>query len=219
MLGDALSNLLSWSLVVGIVIGFALSKALAIARVCWEDKHEPLPDGRRRSRLAALRIDRRWLIGMLAVSFLSWSVYTTNENDQANERNAADAAAFASRVQDCQRQLIAAINASRAVTAENERISTENDRLSREERTLLADLARFQSEWLGELIQPKDPRIAQLDPNDPVREEYAFAVSRTFFDRAAGINTRIDGIHRTQTANEAARPVGRPALPDPDCGQ
>ncbi|QBP30246.1 hypothetical protein KDW77_gp32 [Mycobacterium phage Pinnie] len=219
MLGDVLSNLLSWSLVVGIAIGFALSKALAVARVCWADKHEPLPDGRRRSRLAALRIDRRWLIGFIAVTFLSWSVYTTNENDQANERNAADAAAFALRVQDCQKQLIEAINASRAVTAANEKLSADNDRLSKEERRLLAELGKAQSEWLGQLIAPTDPRIAALDPNDPVREEYGFAVSRTFFAKAGDINRRIDAIHDEQAANDAARPKTRPALPEPNCGK
>ncbi len=219
MLGDALSNLLSWSLVVGIVIGFALSKALAIARVCWEDKHEPLPDGRRRSRLAALRIDRRWLIGMLAVSFLSWSVYTTNENDQANERNAEQAAAFAARVQDCQRQLVEAINASRAVTAENERISAENDRLPREERTLLADGQRRLVEWIGDLLNPQDPNVRNRTTADPVRQQYNLDRTRQFFDAAGALNDRIVKIHETQDQNERDRPKSRPALPDPNCGE
>lgn len=219
MLGDVLSNLLSWSLVVGIVIGFVLSKVTQLARVCWEEKHHPLPDGRKRSKWRVPATDRRWLIGMIAVAFLSWSVYTTNENDQANERNASEAAAFAARVQDCQKQLIEAINASRAVTAANEKISADNDRLSQNERRLLAELAKAQSEWLGQLIAPSDPRIAAMDPNDPAREEYGFAVSRTFFAKAGDINRQIDGIHRQQAENDAARSTSRPALPEPDCGE
>ncbi|AKF14533.1 hypothetical protein SEA_CAMBIARE_31 [Mycobacterium phage Cambiare] len=217
-MGSVFSNLLSWSLVVGIVIGFVLSKLWQLARVCWADKHRPLPDGRKRSKWQAIATDRRWLVGMIAVAFLGWSVFTTSENATNNERNAREAAAFAARVQDCQAQLIAAIQQSRQVTAENEKISADNDRLSQEERGLLADGQRALVEWVGKLIDPPDARIKALDVNDPVRQQYGVDVSRGFFNRVGDINKRIEAIHGEQRANDAARPAQRAPLPDPDCG-
>ncbi|QFG09985.1 hypothetical protein KDW74_gp31 [Mycobacterium phage Antsirabe] len=219
-MSSAFTNLFSWSLVVGIVIGFALSRLWCFAKTCWLNRHRPLPDGRKRSPIhAALAIDRRWIIGTIAVAFLSWSVYTTSDNAADNQRNAEQAAAFAERVQDCQAELIQAIVASRRVTAENEKISADNDRLSREERALLADGQRYLVEWIGDLIQPRDQAVRNLDVNDPVRQRYGLDVSRVFFERAGKLNERIEAIHAEQDANDAARPKDRPALPDPDCGK
>lgn len=180
----------------------------------------PLPEGdqlareagRREGRPAGPGGDRR-------VLFVGWSVYQTQANTNGNAANAAEAKRFAAEVQDCQERLITAIVESRKVTAINERISADNDRLSKEERTLLADLAKAQSEWLGQLIAPTDPRIAALDPNDAAREEYSFSVSRVFFKTAGDINRRIEAIHSEQEANERDRPTSRPALPDPKCGE
>lgn len=217
-MGSVFSNLLSWSLVVGIVIGFVLSKVWALARVCYAEKHHPLPNGRKRSKWQAIATDRRWLIGMLAVAFLGWSVFTTSENASNNQRNAADAAAFAERVQKCQADLIAAINQSRQVTADNEKLSADNDRLSQEERGLLADGQRYLVEWIGKLIDPQDPAIKNRDQDDPVRRQYSVDVTRGFFNRAGDINKRILAIHDEQKANDAARPAARAPLPDPDCG-
>ncbi|AKF14467.1 hypothetical protein SEA_FLAGSTAFF_30 [Mycobacterium phage FlagStaff] len=217
-MADVFTNLLSWSLVVGIVIGFALSKLWQLARVCYAEKHNPLPDGRRRSKWRAMATDRRWLIGMIAVAFLGWSVFTTSENATNNERNAREAAAFAARVQDCQSQLIAAINQSRQVTADNEKLSADNDRLSQEERGLLADGQRALVEWVGKLVDPPDPRVKGRDTDDPVRQQYGVDVSRAFFAQVGDINKRIEAIHAEQRANDAARPAARAPLPDPDCG-
>lgn len=211
------TNLWSWSFVAGLVAGFVLNRAWCLAKTCWLDKHRPLPDGRHRSKWRAVALDRRWLVGLLAVTFLGWSVITTSENAEANDRNAAEAKAFAERTQRCQSLLIEAIVESRKVTAEIDRISVDNDRLSREERQLLADLARYQTEWVGRLVNPPD-RIKLLDPVNPVRQQYSLDVTRGFFNRAGEVNRRIEQIHREQDANLASQPAERPDLPDPECG-
>ena len=210
-----ITNLWSTSFLVGLVSGFLLSRLWCLLKTCWLNHR----DGRHRSIWAAVSVDRRWLVGILAVGFLVWSVITTSENASDNQRNARDAAAFAERVQDCQSQLIQAIAESRRVTAENEKITADNDRLSEMERGLLADQSRALAEWLGQLIAPSDPRIAALDPNATARQEYGFAVSRTFFAKTDDINRRIQAIHDQQDRNNASRPTTRPALPEPNCGQ
>lgn len=106
-----------------------------------------------------------------------------------------------------------AITDSRKVTATNERISAENDELSKE---LLADLARYQSEWLGRILDPP-AEVKALERGSPVRERYNLDVTRGFFNRAGEINRRIDTIHAEQDRNERDRPTSRPALPDPSC--
>jgi hypothetical protein len=216
---DAFTNLWSWSFLAGLVAGFVLNRAYCLAKTCWLERHRPLPDGRHRSKWRALSIDRRYVIGLLAIAFLGWSVITTSDNAADNKRNAEQAAAFAERVKNCQSQLIAAINASRQVTAENEKISSDNDRLSREERSLLADGQRALVEWVGNLVNPSDPNVRNLDVNDPVRQQYGIDVSRAFFERAGRLNERIVAIHDEQDRNDAARPAARPPLPDPDCGE
>ena len=203
------TNLWSWSFLAGLVAGFVLNRAIALVRVCWLERHRPLPDGRRRSKWQALAFDRRWLVGLLAIAFLGWSVITTSEN-------ASDVSNLSRRVADCQARLIVAITDSRKVTAENEKISADNDRLSQEERQLLADLARYQAEWLGRILDPP-AEVKALERGSPVRERYNLDVTRGFFNRAAEVNRRIDAIHVEQDQNKRDRPKSRPVLPDPSC--
>lgn len=204
------TNLWSWSFLAGLVAGFVLNRSIALAHTCWLDRHRPLPDGRKRSKWKALSFDRRWLVALLAVAFLGWSVITTSQN-------ASDVTNLAKRTADCQAALIVAITDSRKVTATNERISAENDELPKEERRLLADLARYQSEWLGRILDPP-AEVKVLERGSPVRERYNLDVTRGFFNRAGEIIRRIDTIHAEQDQNEWDRPTSRPALPDPECG-
>lgn len=158
------TNLWSSPFLAGLIAGFVLNRAYCLAKTCWLERHRPLPDGRKRSKWRALSFDRRWLVGLLAVAFLGWSVITTSEN-------ASDVSNLSRRVADCQARLIVAITDSRKVTAENEKISADNDRLSQEERKLLADLARYQAEWLGRILDPP-AEVKALERGSPVRERY-----------------------------------------------
>ena len=206
---DIVSNLVSWDTLVGFVLGFAVSRAWQVVKVCQLDKRRPLPDGRHRSKRKAIAVDPRWAAGAIGVVFLTWSVVQTQSNADENK-------ALSARTQACQARLITAITDSRKVMALNEQISFDDDRLLREERALLADLARYQAEWLGRILDPP-PDVDMLDRDDPVRERYVLDVTRGFFNRAAEVNRRIDGIHIEQRDNERARPTSRPALPDPNC--
>ena len=212
-----LTNLISWSFFVGQVLGFAASRAWQLVKVCRLDKRRPLPDGKRRSKWRAVSVDPRWMAGAIAVAFLGWSVLQTNANANENERIAGEAAATSQRTNDCFGRLIEAIVDSRKVTAANDRIGADSDRLSKEERQLLVDLARYQSEWLGRILDPP-AEVKALEPGSPVRERYNLDVTRGFFNRAGEANRRVEAIHREQDANLASQPEERPALPDPECG-
>lgn len=71
------TNLWSWSFLAGLVAGFVLNRSIALAHTCWLDRHRPLANGRKRSKWKALSFDRRWLVGLMAVAFLGWSVIAT----------------------------------------------------------------------------------------------------------------------------------------------
>ena len=207
---DIVSNLISWGSLVGFVLGFITFRVWQVVKVCRMDKARPLPDGRHRPKCwQAIAIDPRYAAGAIAVVFLVWSVVQTQANADENK-------ALSARAQACQARLITAITDSRKVMALNEQISFDDDRLLREERALLADLARYQAEWLGRILDPPAD-VAAADRSDPVRERYVLDVTRGFFNRAAEVNRRIDGIHIEQRDNERARPTSRPALPDPNC--
>ena len=212
------TNLLSWSFAIGLILGFLLSRVWEVVKVCRLDKRKPLPDGKKRSKWKAIAVDPRYFTALIAVCFLSWSVFTTQANTNDNRENAREATAFAGRVQQCQAALINAILDSRTVTARIEKLAADNDRLSQEERRLLADGQRLLVEWVGKLLDPQDLRMKGLEVNDPVRQQYNVDVTRAFFVRAGEINTRIEAIHAEQARNDASRPAARPALPDPDCG-
>lgn len=213
-----LTNFMSWSFAVSLVLGFLLSRVWEIVKVCRADKRNPLPSGKRRSKWKALSVDPRYFTGAVAVAFLFWSVITTQGNTDDNRENAREATAFAGRVQQCQAQLITAIIDSRKVTAQIERLAADDDRLSQEERKLLADGQVLLVEWVGKLLDPQDPRVKDLSPENPVRQQYNVDVTRGFFIRAGEINKRIVAIHEEQACNDAARPAARPELPEPDCG-
>lgn len=200
------ANLLSWSFVVGVVAGFALSRIWCVLKLFRLDRTDPLPNGRRRPKLEALAIDRRYLAGAVAVAFLSWSVLQTEANAEENARIAAGARDFAAAVQKCNAELIAAITGSRQITADN-------DRLSKEERALLADGQRASREWVGALLQPPAD-VAALPEGSAERIRYEIETTRNYFARIGRIQARIDAVHDEQNRNERERP----ALPDPQCG-
>lgn len=207
---DIVSNLISWGSLVGFVLGFITSRVWQVVKVCRLDKARPLPDGRHRPKCwQAIAIDPRYAAGAIAVVFLVWSVVQTQANADENK-------ALSARTQACQARLITAITDSRKVTATNERISAENDELPKEVRELLADLARYQSEWLGRILDPP-AEVKVLERGSPVRERYNLDVTRGFFNRAGEIIRRIDTIRAEQDQNERDRPTSRPALPDPSC--
>ena len=151
------TNLLSWSFAISLVLGFLLSRIWELVKVCRLDKAKPLPDGKRRSKWRAVSIDPRYFTGLIAVCFLSWSVFTTQENSDSNARNAADARAFAAEVKACQRVLIVAIRDGRVVTAQY-------NNQSEAQRSALAQLIRT-------LMMPP-LEIARLDGSDPVRQQW-----------------------------------------------
>lgn len=215
-----LSNLISWGTLIGFVLGFLTSRAWQLVKVCRLDKRRPLPDGRHRSKWEAIAVDPRYAAGAMGVVFLVWSVVQTQANADRTESIASEAAATSQRTNECFGRLIEAIVDSRRVTAQIDQISTANDRLSQEERALLADLLRYQAEWLGRILDPP-AEVDRLERDDPVREHYVLDVTRGFFNRAGEVNKRIDRIHVEQAENDRARPTPRPAprpaLPDPDC--
>lgn len=189
---DVLSHLVSWSFGIGLLAGFLLSRLWEVVKVCWLDRRKPLPDGRKRSKWQAVQIDPRWLSGLIAVSFLTWSVITTNSNAANVTKVAEDAKAFAAETRHCQKVLIVAINAGRAIT-------TEYNGQSQEQRNALAN-------WLRTLLDPPAD-IARLPGDDPVRQRWAIDVTSEYFNH-------IEQLQKEQAATDASRPP----LPDPDCG-
>ena len=83
-------DLWSWSFLAGLVLGFVLGRTWQLLHTCWLDKHRPLPDGKRRSKWAALAVDPRILGATVAVAFLGWSVLQTNANAADQERTATE---------------------------------------------------------------------------------------------------------------------------------
>lgn len=195
------TNLWSWSFAVGLVLGFAANRVYVLAHTVYLDRTDPLPGGRKRSKWRAVAIDPRFAIGLLAAAFLGWSIITQSrqadevkELAQQNVRIAEEAKAFAERTQRCNAALIAAVNGSRAVTSDN-------DRLSREERRLLAEGQRLTVDFAGQLLE----EVSRAEQRARIRE---------FFRQLVTNQALIDATEQEQIENEAKRPP----LPEPDCG-
>lgn len=195
------TNLWSWSFAVGLVLGFVANRVYVLAHTVYLDRTDPLPGGCKRSKWRAVAIDPRFVVGLIAVAFLGWSITTQSRQAdevrqlaQENVRISLEAKAFADRVQKCNAALIAAVQGSRAVTSDN-------DRLSAEERRLLADGQRLTVNFAGQLLEEVSP----TEQRTRIRQ---------FFQRLVANQALIDAKEREQTENEARRP----ALPDPDCG-
>lgn len=195
---NVLDNLWTWQFLAGVIVGFVLSRAWCVVKVVWLDRIQPLPGGRHRSKWNAVAVDARWVAGAIGALFMVWSVVTTQQNADENQRIAAS-------VQRCNAELIAAINGSREVT-------TDNDRLSQAERDLLAEGSRLGREWLGSLLDPP-PDVDRLAPADPARQRYIVERTRIYFDQIGDVNRGISAVHAEQLRNQESRP----ALPDPSC--
>lgn len=186
-----LTNLISWYFFVGLVLGFAASRAWQLVKVCRLDKRRPLPDGKRRSKWRAVSVDPRWMAGAIAVAFLGWSVLQTNANENENERIAAGAVAFAQATRQCQTELTEAI-------VERAKVAAEYNAESERQRVAL-------SNWLRVLLSPP-PDLARLPGNDPARQQWALGVTAAYYDE----------IQRSQI-EQAESAKRRPPLPDPRC--
>lgn len=190
---SVVANLISWPFVVGLVVGFVLDRGYHVLRVCWLDRFRPLPDGNRRSRVDAARVDPRAGAAIVMIFLVGWSVFKTQENTDEAARITADARAFAAETRQCQKVLIQSITASRAITREY-------NAQSEDQLTALAG-------WLRTLLNPP-PEMARLDGSDPVRQQWAIDVTAGYFRH----------IQQSQI-EQAATDAKRPALPNPDCGR
>lgn len=191
---NLVTHLFSWSFVIGVVVGFALNRAAVLLRVCWLDRHQPLPDGSHRSKLRAVMIDARWFAGAIAISVAAWSVFQTQENTNQAARITVEAKVFAEKTRECQKILIQSITASR-------KLSNEYNALSAQQRDAVSD-------WISTLLSPP-PNIAALDGADPVRQNWAIGVTAQF-------HATIQRSQIEQARNDEQRRAHQ--LPDPDCG-
>lgn len=196
-----ISNVLTWQLLLGFLSGFLFQRG-AVLFDAWMT-HRRRHDHRRWWRAAY--VEPRYLAALVMILTVGWSLFQAQRNADENIRSAQEQSEFARSVRDCQVQLIEAITGSRAITADN-------DRLSRAERELLADNQRYQAEWLARLLAPP-PAIEALPIGDPGRDRYAMDITREYLALVGESNRRIAAIHEEQTGNSNARP----ALPEPDC--
>lgn len=185
-----MTNLVSWSPIVGFVLGFAANRLAHLLRVIWLDKHRPLSSVPR-SKWQAVAVDPRAFAALVMVAVVSWSVYRTQENANENERIAAEAVAFAQATRQCQTELTEAIVERAKVTAE---YNAESER----QRVALSNALRV-------LLSPP-PDLARLPGNDPARQQWALGVTAACYDE----------IQRSQI-EQAESAKRRPPLPDPRC--
>ncbi|QHB37456.1 membrane protein [Mycobacterium phage Aikoy] len=119
------------------------------------------------------------------------------------------AAKTAEEVQACQREF-------NATLGYRSRISEENDALSIEQRQLLADKDRAETEmWMTVLDPPAG--ISDLASDHPARQAWAIQVVQDYTARAKRIDERIDAIRLRQERLQADRAAN--PLPEATCGK
>lgn len=187
-----LSNLMSWSLLIGFIVGFFAHRASLVIRCRYANKHHPLPNG---DRHRVPPVNRYWIGCALAVCVVAWSVIQTEANTQRADKLTDDARQFAFEVQQCQREFNGVITAWF-------KVSKDNDRISLESRDVVAA-------WLHDIVFPP-AEYASLPPSDPKRQ--AWAIGRT--QAADGAYKRL---RSQQTANDDW--LRDHPLPEPTCGK
>ena len=188
-MGNALSNLLSISTAVGFVLGFLASRLWCVYKY-WRVEHKHAPP--HHYWREGFRVDARPLAGLIGLVFVGWSVFTTQANSNEQQRLANEATAFAAKVQECQQQLIGAINGSRAITTDNDEIDSR--------------IRGAQQRWLAALVAPPPP-LDKMPTNAPERQAYGLTVTINY-------QKEVDNLEAERRANAASRPE----LPPPDCG-
>lgn len=203
---DVITNLFTWNLLVGLLIGWFGRRAYCHAKARWLNRHRPYPDGRKHR---PPRANWRALAQLAAIALLLWSVYSITSQATRVDHVITDAHTFAVKVQQCQREFNAALKA-------RSDLSIENDRLSLEQRNLLTEGVDAQNLWLRDLLTPVNPEIAGRDIDDPVRQKYGLDRTAAFFEQVRDIRGRIEALQDEQRRIETAR-RGHP-LPEPTCG-
>lgn len=93
-------------------------------------------------------------------------------------------------------------------------ITTVNDKLSVDQRNLLAEKDRLETEFWMKVLAPPEP-IGSMDINDPVRQTYGLAVLKEYTVASAKLESKIQDI----TDQQIKLAESRPPLPDPTCGK
>lgn len=207
-MGNVLEPVTSVAFVVGFVLGALATWGCYRAA---DDIHNRRTGDRRRTRIKAT-----WAAGGLLAVFIAWSSVSTWQSgikaDEALHRAeavAADAVTIANNQRECFRQFTEALSNRAVINAQDTELRQKYDELSADQRDALAA-------WLKELLEPPAD-MAALDSDDPVRADWAAAVTRKYLAQieTAQAQQRVLAARAEELANErAAHPY-----PEPTCGK
>ncbi|AXN53290.1 membrane protein [Mycobacterium phage Thonko] len=191
MMQSVLTVIYSLPFLLGFVAGLIGMRAAQETRCRWLERHQPLPDGKRR------RVG-----GLIAFGVLGYVLVQVGQTEQ-HYRD------LGNEMRRCQIEFNTSLNKRAEITQEN-------DRLSREQRDLFAELERLQAVWIGRLIN-LPPELIDLPQADVRVQDYGRTVTRIYQERAETLRGKVDAISKRQAELERERAAN--PLPPPSCGQ
>lgn len=96
-------------------------------------------------------------------------------------------------------------------------INAQNDALSRQQLQTQRDYDRDTVNWISRLLEPDDPAIAALQPNDAARQAYSIRISQDYFAQINVLGTRFDDLVAQRAELDKQR--AQHPLPERTCGK
>lgn len=199
MMIKILDTVYSLPFFLGAVVGTIFWTIYCHQKAHWQDKHYPLPDGRRRY---VNHISRVWLAAMALTLSLGYILLTAQKtHDQTLQ--------LAKNVAECWAESYQAAKA-------NIDLNAQNDIISRQQQELQRDYDRATSDWLKLLVNPPG-ELANQPTNSPARQQWGLQITAQYQTKLNDLGTEYDDLvnqRKTLDNERAARP-----LPETKCGK
>jgi hypothetical protein len=183
----------------GAIAGSIVWKLYCYTKAHYEDKHHPLPGGRKH---AQARMSRVWLAGLSALLSLGYVLLITGHTEQHTET-------LNRNVTTCWHETYLQLKAQVEINAEN-------DGISRQQQVLQRQYDEDTANWLKDLVNPPGD-LATEPSNSPDRQAYALQRTAEYQGQLDDLGKQFDDLVNQRKDLDRQREAH--PLPEAKCGR
>jgi hypothetical protein len=183
----------------GALVGTVVWKLYCHSKARLEDRHHPLPSGKKH---AVARMSRVWVAGLCAVWCLGYVLLSTGRTEEHTvELNAAVNRCWSETYQQMKAQV---------------EINTQNENITRQHQQLQRDYDEYTASWLKQLVNPPGDMAGQ-PTNSPERQDWGLKITAQYQAQLDDLGRQFDALVEQRRALDAER--ARHPLPEERCGR